>query len=180
MAFMPPAQDYAPPFKRTDYSPRGVESTIEDAVQGLEDLIRESFPALLDEISRERADGIILEPIRSFDWEEIHNATKVVPACIIIGDEEQEELTANIVYTAQVTIFIIATDRSKSNLTRKLFRYGQALKRMLRPAGARTLHRVIVSARIVRIQYSPTFVDRDQLFARDLRAEVICKLARPC
>jgi hypothetical protein len=179
MAFAPPVNPNAP-FKRTDYSPPAAEATIEDAVQGLEDLVRNSFPSILDAISKERNDGLILEPMRSFEWEEVRDAMKSVPCCIIIGEEETDGLTSDIVYTAQVTIYIIATDRSKSMLTRKMFRYGQALKRMLRPGTARTLNRAVVSAKVVRIQYSPTFVDRDQMFARDLRAEVICKLQRPC
>jgi hypothetical protein len=183
MAFLPPntRADYSPPFARTDYSPDADEHTIEDAVQGIEDIIRSSFPAILEQIMAERKDGIILEPIRSYEWEEVHNALKSTPCAIIIGEEElNPEATKERNYIAIVTVYIIVVDRSKTMLTRKLFRYGHALRRMLRPALGYTLHRVVSSATIRRIQYSPTFVDRDQLFARDLRADIECKIIRPC
>jgi len=153
-------------------------ASIEEAVIHFEQMLRNDLPIHLTALQDKWADGIILEPIRSFEWEEVRDAIKVTPACLIIGEDEDDENLRDLLYTARLTLIMIVTDRAKTNTTKKLYRYADAVKRMLRPAAKRSTPGVIVSAIVRHIGYSPTFVDRDQLFARDFQADVRLRLQR--
>jgi hypothetical protein len=153
-------------------------ATIEDAVTNLESIMRADLPALLTAIEVEKKDGIRLEPPRTYEWEEIRESLTQVPAVLLIGQDESDVQLRDIVRDATITVVIITTDRNKTHLTKKLYRYAKALRQLLRPNMNRTLNDTVISAKVVRVSYSPTFVDRDNLYARDLQAEVVLRIPK--
>lgn len=152
-------------------------ATIEDAVSNLEAILRTDLPAILDAIMLERADGVRLEPIRTFDWEETREFLQF-PACLLLGQDESDLVLRDQVRDATIQLILVTADRDKRALTKKLFRYAKALRVLLRPSANRTLAQKVISAKIVRVTYSPMFVDRDNLFCRDLQAEIVLRLAK--
>ena len=153
-------------------------ATIETAVANLETILRDDLPAILALIDAEKKDGIKLEPIRSFEWEETREAIKQTPACLLIGVDESDVVLRDQVRDATIQLFLVVDDRDKKSLTKRLYRYATALRRVLRPATNRTLATTIISAKIVRVTFSPTFVDRDNMFARDLQAEIVLRMPK--
>lgn len=153
-------------------------SSIEDAVASLEAILRGNFPAMLAEVQAERNDGIPLPSPQVYEWEEIPGSLKATPACLLIGEGEDDVDARDMIWTATIRLYIVVTDPSKQYLTRRLYRYADALKRIVRKPFNRTLDQKVVSAKVISIRYSPTFVDRDNTHARDLNAEIQLRIAR--
>lgn len=153
-------------------------ATIEYAVAGLETILAEDFPTQLAAQEALWKDGIKLESIRTFEWEEVHGSVKSTPAALIIGAEDNDVVGRDMLFDATIYIYVILTDRSKRHLTKKLYRYAEALRQTLKSPRNHTLRGVIVSAKVVRVKYSPTFVDRTNLYMRDFEATTMLRLPR--
>lgn len=153
-------------------------ATIEEALTNFEAVMRADYPALLAAIEADKKDGIKLEPPRTYEWEEVREAITQTPAVLMIGMEESDTVLRDQMRDATIQFFLVTTDRNKTHLTKKLYRYGKALRQLLRPTANRTLNGTVISAKVVRVSYSPTFVDRDNLFARDLQAEIVLRIVK--
>ena len=153
-------------------------ATIEDAVVNFGEILQDDLPAILTAIENEKRDGIKLEPIRTIEYEEVREAITQTPAALIIGTDEADNPLRDIVRDATIQLYLVVTDRSKKNLTKKLWRYGSAIRRVLRSTANRTLKGKVISAKVMRIGYSPTFVDRDNLFCRDLQADIMIRVPK--
>lgn len=153
-------------------------ATIEDAVVNFSEILRDDLPAILTAIENEKKDGIKLEPIRVFEFEETREAIIQTPAALIIGTDEVDATLKDMLRDANIQLYLVVTDRNKKHLTKKLWRYGQAIRRVLRPVASRTLKGKVISAKVMRVAYSPTFVDRDNLFCRDLQADIVLRVAK--
>lgn len=153
-------------------------ATIEDAVDNFIDILRDDLPTILLAIEAQKKDGIKLEPIRVFETEETKEAITQLPAVLVLGQDETDATLRDIVRDANIQVYLVIADRSKKNLTRKLWRYGSAIRQVLRPTTNRTLKGKVISAKVVRIGYSPTFMDRDNLFCRDLQADIVLRVPK--
>lgn len=153
-------------------------ANIEHAVAGLETILVQDLPAQLSVQELLWKDGIKLEPLRQIEWEEIRGAINTTPAALIIGSDDNDVVGRDMLFDATIYLYVILTDRSKKSLTKKLYRYAQAVRDVLKTPRNHTLRGVIVSAKVVRVKYSPTFVDRTNLFMRDFEATVMLRLPR--
>ena len=154
-------------------------ANIEDAMAGLQAIMEQDLPGFLATITAEWNDGIKLDPIAAYDWEELHKGgVRATPAALLMGIEESDPVLRDQIRDATIIVYLIITDRQKSALTKKLFRYADGLRRMLRSAVNRTLRGKIISAKVVRVKYSPTWVSRDNLFTRDLEATIVVRVPR--
>lgn len=151
---------------------------LEDALRELESIIRTKMPDMLMTIMSERPDGIILDTFAEYHWEEVAEKLGALPAILLIPDTDVDPDQSDAKWDHTVQIYIIARDEEKRNLTKKLLRYVEALSRLLRAPFNRTLNQTAISAKIVRVGYGATFVDRDQRFVRDINAELIIRLSR--
>ena len=153
-------------------------ATIERAVMNFEAILRAEFPLALATIAAEWNDGVDLQAPVSYHWEEVPEKIGATPAVLIIaeGEDQTEMGVKDSLFNATLRVYVVITGREKRELTQRIFRYADAMKRIVRKPFNRTLYQHVVSAKIPAIRYSNTFVDRDQLFARDFSAEVTLRL----
>lgn len=149
--------------------------SIEDALVALEKAFRESYPTYLAEQEAKWKDGIRLEPFRTIEWQEVAQIP-VAPAIILMGDDESDPNLRDQLFDATVTAYIVVMDKAKTYAVKKLYRYVSALRLMLRDT--RTLGGIIVSAKLVRAQYSPIFTERTNLYARDCQVTLQLRIPR--
>ena len=154
------------------------DSNTEDVMVGLEELMRNQFYTYLKEVAARYNDGVILEPLVDITWEEHENFEGLsLPSCMILAQEEADPTLKD--QMLDVTVFIVLGifDSSARAASKKIFRYGRALKAMFRPNNNRTLSQRIVSSKVVRIRWSPPFSGpRDNDYSRAFEAEVVCRV----
>lgn len=152
--------------------------SIEDGIQGVETLLlSQSFEDILAAIDAERDDGIVLEPIRATEWEETVGEISTLPCALLIGDSEVDESLRDRIIQVNVKVILLVADKSKQHLTRRLYRYGSAMRQMFHGADSRTLGQRFISAKVRRIEYSPTFVDRQNVYSRDITADLELRMS---
>lgn len=150
---------------------------IEDIVGAVETQLLTTYATYLATIEQERNDGLRLEPIAVTEWEELDGALTALPAALILGDSDVDVDSRDQIIEVNLTVNIILQDRAKQHLTKKLYRYGDALRRLFRPANARTLNQRCISVKVTTIKYSPTFTDSKNLYTRDLQAELAIRMS---
>jgi hypothetical protein len=153
-------------------------ATIEDAVASLQIILTDDLPTQLDALMALYTDGIRLEPIRQFEWEEPHGKISSTPAALILGVEDSDVAGRDMVFDAVIILYVILVDRAKNQLTKKLFRYAEAVRRSLRSPQNRTLRATVISAKVSRVKYSPTYTDRTNLYMRDFEATITLRMPR--
>lgn len=98
---------------------------------------------------------------------------KALPACFIIIDRSVHDLKAQNFALQEHTVFvaILAEDKEYNQLTRKMWRYGEALYRTLHDAGIGNMRTLVEE-----ISYSPTYGGtasrEDRHFRKDVTARV--------
>lgn len=152
--------------------------SLEDAVTELESILRADFPDMLATIVTERGDGVPLPVPVEYHWEEVAEKLMGLPAVLLIPDFEVDTDARDILWDSTIQLYLVASDSGKKNLTKKMLRYAEAVKRILRKPLRRTLNQKAVSAKVARVGYSPTYLDRDNLYARDINAEIVIRISR--
>lgn len=147
--------------------------TIEDVVARMTDvLMSDTFHDVLRTIDSERNDGLVLEPLRAVEWEEIEeSALPSLPCALIIGETEEDPMLRDQTYDATLSLIVFAQDKSKRYLTKRLYRYGEAVRRVFAMPRMRTLNQTVISVKIGSVRYSPTFTDR-QVYSRDITMDI--------
>jgi hypothetical protein len=155
----------------------------EQAVEGLEQLLLNEYPFYLRQVELEHTDGVELESIREVTWEEYEDGVGLqLPGVMIIAENEVDTALRDILFDCRVTCIFMLQDTNKRNVTKKMFRYGKALRRMFRPANNRSLRGRVNSAKVVEIRWLPTgrgtSADRATFFARGFEADLVLRLPR--
>jgi hypothetical protein len=156
----------------------------EDALIGLEQIINDSFPTYLRAIELENIDGVVLENIREITWEEIDESGSglQIPGVMLLPNNETDESQRDIIYVCNITAVFLFQDSNKRNVTKKMFRYGKALRRMLKPTNNRSLRGKVISVKVVTIRWMPTgrgITGRSAgLFARGFEVDLVVRLPK--
>ncbi len=154
-------------------------ATTEDAIEGLEIVLLEDFPVFLREVERSYTDGVELENLRAVIWEEYDDQIGLpMPGVMLLATDEVDESLRDQVIVSHITAVFGFADSNKRNLTKKMFRYGRALRRMLRPSANRSLRGRVISAKVGAIRWLPTGRNRSNLYARGFEADLECRLQR--
>lgn len=153
-------------------------ATLEQSLTQLELILREDFPGMLTTIKQEKNDGIALPVPVEYHWEEVSDKLGGTPAVLLIPDVESDPTQKDQLWDAIIRMYVIATNREKSHLTKQLLRYSDATKRILRRPIRRTLNETVTSAKVITVQYGPTFFDRESLYARDVQMEIALRIPR--
>lgn len=154
----------------------------EEAVAGLEELLLTDYPTYLRQLEVEFTDGVILESIRQVDWEEYDDGVGLqLPGVMIVAEEERDTALRDLLYDCRVTAIFMLQDANKRNVTKKMFRYAKALRRMLKPTRNRSLRGRVISAKVEAIRWLPTGRgqnDTKGLFARGFEADIVLRLPK--
>jgi hypothetical protein len=157
-------------------------SNTEEAVQGLEELFLTDYPTYLRAVELEFTDGVELESIREVTWEEYDDGVGLqLPVVMIVPEDESDPSLRDILYDCRVTVIFMFADSSKRNVTKKMFRYAKALRRMLKPSNNRSLRGKVNSAKVSTIRWLPTgrgIGDMDNLFARGFEADLVLRIPK--
>jgi hypothetical protein len=115
-------------------------------------------------------------------WEEHEDGKGLnIPAVMIIAEEETDPSLRDLLYDCRVTVIFIFADTDQRNVTKKMFRYGKALRRMLKPHNNRSLRGKVNSAKVSTIRWLPTGRGgsaTEQLFARGFEADIVLRLPK--
>lgn len=123
---------------------------IEDVIDGLKSLIVANLPAMLDVIDAEKADGIVLADIPTdliFTYGE--QTLPTVPAIILLAQgsppDQMISGTSNSPtdFTHSIYVICIVDDTNVEQLTRKSFRYLDALWRIIKGNSTLDMQQVI-------------------------------------
>lgn len=154
----------------------------EEAVAGLETIFLQDYPVFLRQVELEYRDGVELEGLRTVTWEEYDDGNGLqLPAVMIIAEDETDPSMRDILYDCRVTAIFMLADTDKRNVTKKMFRYGKALRRMFRPVLNRSLRGKVNSAKVGAIRWLPTgrgTGDTANLFARGFEADIVLRLPK--
>jgi hypothetical protein len=155
---------------------------MEEALIGLHEIFEQDFPKYLREVELEYTDGVELENLRDIVWEEYEDGVGMqVPGLMMIADEETDPSLRDILFDARLTCIFLVQDTNKRNVTKKMFRYAKALRRMLKPTANRSLRGKVNSAKVVTIRYLPTGrggSDTDAIYARGFEADLVLRLPK--
>lgn len=150
---------------------------VEDVLTELQTAFDKVFPTYLLEVQREHTDGILLEPFHWISWEE-DAEVPTTPAIMLLAQEESDMNLRDQLVDATILAVVVLREQSKRFLTRKLFRYAEAIRRMVRQTNVRTLSHVVTSIKVERVQYSPIYVDEKNRYARDFQATLQLRMPR--
>jgi hypothetical protein len=155
----------------------------EDAMIGLEELLLEEYPTFLRAIELEFKDGVVLENLREVSWEEYDDSLGIaMPGVMLLPETETDPALRDLLYDCRITAIFMMTDSDKRNVTKKMFRYGRALRRMLRPNTNRGLRGRVISAKVGAIRWLATgrgTMGRSAgLFARGFEADLVIRLPK--
>jgi hypothetical protein len=153
-------------------------AVLERAILNFETLLKAEFPVVIPVIEAEWNDGIKLGLPASYHWEEVPEKIGPTPAILIIPEGEDDPAQGDMLWDATLRVYVVITDKERRHLTKRILRYADALKRILRRPVNRTLYQYVVSTKVLAVRYGNTFMDRDNLFARDFNAEITLRLAK--
>jgi hypothetical protein len=157
-------------------------SNTEDAVRGLEQIFLQDYPTFLRTIELENTDGVMMENLRQIEWEEIDEETTIqMPGVVLIGEDETDEVLRDQLYNCRITAIFFVADTNKRNVTKKMYRYGKALRRMLKKTNNRSLRGSAISAKVGAIRWLPTgrgVGATAGLFARGFEADLVVRLQK--
>jgi hypothetical protein len=150
----------------------------EDALVGLQLILEQDFPVYLHQIELQNTDGVILENLKQIEWEEYEDAKGLqLPAAMLIAETEADPSLRDILFDCNVTVRIVVADTDKRNLTKKMFRYAKALRRMLKPAANRSLRGKVNSAKVGTIRWV-SVGPRDNLFSGGFDASLVIRVPK--
>jgi hypothetical protein len=154
----------------------------EEAIAGLEQILLEDYPAFLRQVQQQYTDGVELENLHEISWEEYDDGVGLqLPGVMIIAEDESDPSLRDLLYDCRVTAIFMFADTNKRNVTKKMFRYGKALRRMFRPSNNRSLRGKVNSAKVGAIRWLPTgrgTGDTSGLFARGFEADIVLRLPK--
>jgi hypothetical protein len=150
---------------------------IEQVIEAVDASLQIEYPAFLTAMEAEHNDGIRLEPFRVIEWEEVREIA-TTPALLLIANAENDPNMRDQAIDCDIQIFVILQDRNKRTLTKKLFRYAECLRRWVAVAKNRTLSGLVISVKILRVDYSAVYTDRSNLFCRDFQASLQVRYLR--
>lgn len=154
-------------------------ANMEQAIEGLEEIFTTDYPTYLRQVELLYTDGVELETLREITWEEGHAIQ--VPGLAIIGEEETDPSLRDLLYDCRVTCIFVVQDTNRRNVTKKMFRYAKALRRMLKPAANRSLRGKVNSAKVSTIRYLPTGRvqgDTQAIFTRGFEADLMVRIPK--
>lgn len=150
----------------------------EDALVGLQQILEQDFPAYIRQIELENTDGVVMENLREITWEEYDDFKGVnLPCAMLIAEDESDPSLRDILFDCRITVRMVFQDSSKRNLTKKMFRYAKALRRMLRPAANRSLRGKVNSAKVGTIKWV-SVGPRDNLFSGGFDANLVLRVPK--
>jgi hypothetical protein len=150
----------------------------EDALVGLQLILEQDFPAYLRQIELQNTDGVELENLKQIEWEEYEDAKGLqLPAAMLLADKEADPSLRDILYDCSITVRIVLADTDKRNLSKKMFRYAKALRRMLKPAANRSLRGKVNSAKVGTIKWV-SVGPREKLFAGGFDADLVLRVPK--
>lgn len=155
----------------------------EEAIAGLEQILREDFPTILYEVEREYTDGVELENLRDIVWEELEDGMGMqLPGVMLVAEDETDPSLRDLLYDCRVTMIFVVSDTDKLNVTKKMFRYGKALRRTIKRLTNRSLRGRVNSAKVGAIRWMPTGRGTTRtggaLFARGFEADIVLRLPK--
>lgn len=154
----------------------------EDALEGLTQILTDDYPTFLRQVEVQYTDGVELESIREISWEEYEDGNGLqLPGVMLIPEDEADPLLRDLLYDVRITAIFMFADGDKRNVTKKMFRYGKALRRMLRPSNNRSLRGKVNSAKVGAIRWLPTgrgTSDTTALFARGFEADLVIRVPK--
>lgn len=154
----------------------------EEAVQGLEEILTQEYPTYLRQVEVQYTDGVELESLREITWEEYEDGVSLqLPCAMVIAEDESDPSLRDLLYDCRITVIFMFADSNKRNVTKKMFRYAKALRRMLRPNNNRSLRGKVNSAKVSTIRWLPTgrgTGDTSALFARGFEADLVLRLPK--
>ncbi len=125
----------------------------EDALEGLQLILEQDFPVYLRQVELQYTDGVELENLREITWEEQDPQGLNIPAVMLIAEDETDTPLRDILFDCHITARFVFEDSNKRNLTKKMFRYGKALRRMVRPPSNRSLRGKVNSVKVRTIRW---------------------------
>lgn len=154
----------------------------ETAMEGLEQLFLEDYPTFLRQVELEFTDGVELENIREVSWEEYDDGTGLqLPGVMLVPEDETDPVLRDQLFDCRITAIFMFADSNKRNVTKKMFRYGKALRRMVRPTPNRSLRGRVTSVKVNAIRWLPTgrgTSDSGNLYARGFEADLVLRLPK--
>jgi len=154
----------------------------EDGIVGLEQIFLEDYPTFLRQVEQQYADGVELESIREISWEEYEDGNGLqLPGVMLIAEDESDPSLRDLLYDCRITAIFMFADTNKRNVTKKMFRYAKALRRMLRPTSNRSLRGKVNSVKVGTIRWLPTgrgTSDTTALFARGFEVDLLLRLPK--
>jgi hypothetical protein len=155
-------------------------ATTEDVVQGIAELLETQYSDFLAEVEALYTDGVELKPLLAVEWEEFEDAIGLaLPGAMILAQEETDDSLKDQIFESRVLVIIAVYDTQRRNVTKKIFRYGKALRRLVRPVRNRGLLGRVISAKVRQIRWSPTYMGpQENLYTRAFEAELVIRLQR--
>lgn len=154
----------------------------EEGVAGLEQILREDYPTFLRQVQADYTDGVELENLNEITWEEYDDGVGLqLPGVMLVAEDENDPSLRDLLYDCRITAIFMFADSSKRNVTKKMFRYAKALRRMFRPTNNRSLRGKVNSAKVGTIRWLPTGRgegDTSGLFARGFEADLVLRLPK--
>jgi hypothetical protein len=154
----------------------------EEAIAGLEEILTDSYPTFLRQVEQQFTDGVELHNLAEISWEEYDDGVGLqLPGVMLVAEDETDPFLRDLLYDCRVTAIFMFADASKRNVTKKMFRYAKALRRMFRPANNRSLRGKVNSAKVAGIRWLPTgrgTSDTAALFARGFEADIVLRLPK--
>jgi hypothetical protein len=148
---------------------------------GVQELLEQDYPAFLRVVEREFTDGVPLENLRQIEWEEFESEIQT-PGVLLLAEDEVDTTLRDLLYDCRITAVFLLADTNKRNVTKKMFRYGKALRRMLRPNNNRGLRSRVISAKVGAIRWMPTgrgTTGRTAgMYARGFEADLVIRLPK--